>query len=1053
MQKIKWLHLSDLHFGSEEKYSEIVTVRKTLLEFIRKELTGESVGYLLISGDLVYAPVFYRAERNVKKSIINKLCEFISEIVSILKIKPENIFIVPGNHDVERSDDKGRAISELQSKALGGFYSIPGNSLYKLLENQTNFNEICETITNSIGKIEYCVQSHKIIIRNEADFLLLNTSLTTNSDQDKPGDLLLDEKTFNESLAKHTDRHKPLIVLAHHAPHWYSRDEKALICRVLKEKSELPLYLCGHEHSSAEAEYDGVRVFCCGTNMAFEKGENEVAGEKQIYFRNNDMVILVGEVDSDIGEAIIGAYKWTPKNQVWIPDRDVINEEPYYMVRVANDTYATILGANSETAARNAFFGYARKVIKSAKSENVSDAITHIYTELGRVINILVERLEFQAFNKLTQTLLPPIKTAESIDQVLDILNEVRNRDITATTDINRHIDKIFEPFINNEKDCGILLYSKSTQVTDLLKAVERDIKKRCTLYICAGSVRRNRETDKDFKDAVDISKELICDDWDYGGYKIQIIPDIYFYSLMETGKINLVLFGAHSVFYNTGGYTAFDNTIGTGLIVQKARELNIPYYVIASSAKLAKEDASIKEKICNKKDHFQKEKNIQLLEKSYPGLKILKDNPVISFHELELIPFTKEDNDRESVISNSGPSENFQFVSRETINLFGNILKDRRPLRQEQGTIIKEYVGPSSTLESAVEIEILRGLIASGVNVPQILESEEEKVKLKYYKGIRVFNLVCLLTKLKDEYGLSAEQKAEIGTIIRTLLSKCEQNQIKIQRWLFEYNQKNPSKHSVYPFEKITEMIDLFFGCFNLKKINKECLLTELEKIYAEFNKNAVVPFRDSTTKNMLVCCEALHASNFLSRDKKLDDSIRIEFLKECLEQGTLNSLIGESSIIDLDFSSCVNLTTPSDDVISFKLHEWTDKYFSFDDLGLWNEDICNTLSEKEIAATFFVRYLRFGGRKAIYRCLDKSTHSIRFKYDSEYFYFVNLKRMLIKYWDNAERELPETIKFLTRVEEVLRSDEEYFPEENIAKDVEKEISKRVTYSDVFPF
>ena len=70
-----------------------------------------------------------------------------------------------------------------------------------------------------------------------------------------------------------------------------------------------------------------------------------------------------------------------------------------------------------------------------------------------------------------------------------------------------------------------------------------------------------------------------------------------------------MVLFGAHSVFYNTGGYTAFDNTIGTGLIVQKARELNIPYYVIASSAKLAKEDASIKEKICNKKDHFQKRK------------------------------------------------------------------------------------------------------------------------------------------------------------------------------------------------------------------------------------------------------------------------------------------------------------------------------------------------------------------------------------------------------------------------------------------------------------
>ena len=102
----------------------------------------------------------------------------------------------------------------------------------------------------------------------------------------------------------------------------------------------------------------------------------------------------------------------------------------------------------------------------------------------------------------------------------------------------------------------------------------------------------------------------------------------------------------------------------------------------------------------------------------------------------MELIPFTKEDNDRESVISNSGPSENFQFVSRETINLFGNILKDRRPLRQEQGTIIKEYVGPSSTLESAVEIEILRGLICFWSKCSSDFRVRRRKSQIKILQG-----------------------------------------------------------------------------------------------------------------------------------------------------------------------------------------------------------------------------------------------------------------------------------------------------------------------------
>ena len=245
--------------------------------------------------------------------------------------------------------------------------------------------------------------------------------------------------------------------------------------------------------------------------------------------------------------------------------------------------------------------------------------------------------------------------------------------------------------------------------------------------------------------------------------------------------------------------------------------------------------------------------------------------------------------------------------------------------------------------------------------------------------------------------------------------------------------------------------MVELFFLCFNLVGgINKQTLLRELDQVYAVFSKNAFIPFRDASTKNMILDANQLYLENFDKNDDK-----RINEVKKLFENGELKKIIESSNIVDIDFSSCIHYTTPFDDVISLKFHERTAPYFSYREFDIW-EGIQNIEdSSKAIAATFIMRFLRFGGRKVIYKVVDPYHHKIRFKYDDEVYYFRVLPQILQHYWQNADMELKETLKLFERIKEILTTEE--LP--SIASDdtavlmeVEKIIMKK-TYFDVYPY
>jgi len=98
--RLRWLHLSDLHFKETERWDR----RATLQALLRKmeELKGQGLGpdLVFVTGDIA---------KSGKRQEYEQAERFFAELAQKLGLTPrEHWFLVPGNHDVDRTKMAGR---------------------------------------------------------------------------------------------------------------------------------------------------------------------------------------------------------------------------------------------------------------------------------------------------------------------------------------------------------------------------------------------------------------------------------------------------------------------------------------------------------------------------------------------------------------------------------------------------------------------------------------------------------------------------------------------------------------------------------------------------------------------------------------------------------------------------------------------------------------------------------------------------------------------------------------------------------------------------------
>lgn len=107
MDTIRWVHLSDIHFSADEN-NEMKRMRDSLLEKLWEMSQEHEFDAVFITGDLTYQGGYY--DYNLKK--------FIEALIYLLKLTPDELFIIPGNHDLARSHSRDLAVAETRKRGF-----------------------------------------------------------------------------------------------------------------------------------------------------------------------------------------------------------------------------------------------------------------------------------------------------------------------------------------------------------------------------------------------------------------------------------------------------------------------------------------------------------------------------------------------------------------------------------------------------------------------------------------------------------------------------------------------------------------------------------------------------------------------------------------------------------------------------------------------------------------------------------------------------------------------------------------------------------------------
>jgi formylglycine-generating enzyme required for sulfatase activity len=254
--KIRFLHLSDLHFTCSQKVGDKWAidsfnadfVTKSLVEYLNKRRVEEGItfDFIIITGDLSFSG--NKEQYEVAKVFCNRLLES-------THLTPDELFIVPGNHDVERDPahintlkystlymDQDAITSILQSPATLNSYTLKFNNFYEFANeqmghcyyNSDNFwyhNNLC---LNKNGD-EISIQ-----------LFGLNSALFAGYDGDDEKKLALGFYQIQKVLEAPKEQAELLIAFFHHPFECFHRGDE---CSRTLLFDKVDIILTGHRHS------------------------------------------------------------------------------------------------------------------------------------------------------------------------------------------------------------------------------------------------------------------------------------------------------------------------------------------------------------------------------------------------------------------------------------------------------------------------------------------------------------------------------------------------------------------------------------------------------------------------------------------------------------------------------------------------------------------------------------------------------------------------------------------------------------------------------------
>jgi formylglycine-generating enzyme required for sulfatase activity/predicted phosphodiesterase len=308
--KFTWLHLSDWH--QQDQYFDRKVVRDALLEDIHNRVRISSelakIDMLFFTGDLAFSG------ENAEYLLAEK--EFLKPVREAAAVAPENIFLIPGNHDLNRDEfellpgellkpliNEDRLKNWLEDKKKQEHLLAPFADFYSFA------NEYYPSVFGGAKLLTH--QGKTIGITGVNSALMSGRNKGVDGEIDDYGKLVVGEPQIYEALntIKVADIR---IAVMHHPVEWLAEFDRSVINARLKDSCHF--ILRGHEHAR-EVKYESSRtgsIVIVPGGASYDRRKPD--GSR--YVNSYNYAIL------DINQGIYTIFirKWDDEKNQWVSD-------------------------------------------------------------------------------------------------------------------------------------------------------------------------------------------------------------------------------------------------------------------------------------------------------------------------------------------------------------------------------------------------------------------------------------------------------------------------------------------------------------------------------------------------------------------------------------------------------------------------------------------------------------------------------------------------------------------------------------------------------------
>jgi len=240
---VTWLHISDLHLSDRSRYDQEVILRALVASVKQFREEGRGPDLIVVTGDIALGG---KAEEYLQATL------FFDELLAAAGLDKRRLFVVPGNHDVDRT------VNEFLPRTLDGDASsdrffdpagVPLRSQFQKLQAYAAWYNSYFAGVRSFPTDTTCSAVELVQIRQlRVAMLLLNSVLFSIDDHDHCK-LLLGRRCLDKATIALQEQAADLnIALLHHPLDWLSAVERANIRATLGASVDLLLH--GHHHET-----------------------------------------------------------------------------------------------------------------------------------------------------------------------------------------------------------------------------------------------------------------------------------------------------------------------------------------------------------------------------------------------------------------------------------------------------------------------------------------------------------------------------------------------------------------------------------------------------------------------------------------------------------------------------------------------------------------------------------------------------------------------------------------------------------------------------------